>query len=101
MPLFREAARNKVDLHFNELAKSNPHRDAARQSKRLAAQRLLAGQSVTSLDVEASLRGITSQDLAQLILSKPDELQERENARQQLFVKIAAASTPQELDGII
>jgi hypothetical protein len=101
MPLFREAARNKVDLHFSELAKSNPHRDAARQSKRLAAQRLLAGQAITSLDVEAALRGMSSTDLAQLILSKPDDLQDRENTRQQMFKRIASASTPQELDEII
>lgn len=100
MPLFREAAKNKVDFHFNELAKSGLHRDAARQQKRLAAQRLLAGQDVTSLDVEAAARGISPQQLAQLVLSKPDELQDREDNRQRLFAAIAAAKTPQELDAI-
>jgi hypothetical protein len=100
MPLFREAAKSKVDLHFSELAKSNPHRDAARQRKRIAAQQLLAGQPVTSLDFEASLRRISSEELAQLVLSKPDELQDRENNRQQLLIKISTANTPQELDEI-
>jgi hypothetical protein len=99
MPHLRERARWRVDAQFN--AQAMPHRDAARAAKRAAAKRVLAGESEASLDEEAALRAVTALELAALILSKPDELQEREIKRQRLLKAIADAATPAGLDAAL
>jgi hypothetical protein len=101
MPLLRIAARDKVDMAFNADAQRHLHRNAAHVAKRAAAQRLLAGEPVTALDEEAALRGLSSADLARLILTKPDEIMEREVCRQRVFAAIAQAATPAALDDIV
>jgi hypothetical protein len=101
MPLLRIAARDRVDLWFNDVAGRALHRDAAHVAKRAAAQRIVAGETLTALDEEAALRGLSSADLARLILSKPDEIMDREVGRQRVFAAIAQAATPAALDDIV
>jgi len=52
------------------------------------------------LKPEADLRGMTVEALSALILTKPDDLAEREAQRVTLKLRIRAAATPQELDSI-
>jgi hypothetical protein len=101
MPVLRIAARDKVDIWFNDVAQRHLHRNAAHVAKRAAAERLLAGETMTALDEEAALRGLSSADLARLILSKPDEILAREACRQRVFAAIAQAATPAALDDIV
>jgi hypothetical protein len=101
MPVLRIAARDKVDMMFNDLAQRTLHRDAARAAKRLAAERLLGGESIATLDAEAALRGISPVELALIIADKTDELQGREDRRQRIFKAIEEAATPQALDDLI
>ncbi|WP_370095748.1 hypothetical protein [Bradyrhizobium yuanmingense] len=101
MPVLRLAARDKIDLHLSEQAQHRAHRELAHAAKRVAAQQLLAGEPNTDLDFEASLRGITPLELAQVIVSKPNTLMQRENQRQAAFAEIAAATLPAQLDAIV
>lgn len=106
MAILRLNARDLVDNYFNSI--HSTHKEAARTAKRVAASQFVinidhSGGVKTvpsSLDHEAALRGLSTYGLAQLILSKPDEVQQREDRRQSLFAAIERAATPQELDAI-
>lgn len=97
MATLRLSARAKVDNYFNMVFST--HKEAARAAKRVAATQFVAGQ-LSPLDYEAGVRGISTADLAKLILSKPDEVQQREDRRQSLFAAIGKAATPEDLDAI-
>ena len=49
----------------------------------------------------AKLEGCSVKELAEKIISKPDVLMEKENARRKLILKVRAAQTPQELETIM
>ena len=97
MPALRAVAVTKINATFNTLAA--PHIDAAHAEKRKAAA---AGAPYPDwFTAEATLRGITPEALAVLIADKPDNIGERELARQQALAAIAAATSPAELDAIV
>lgn len=98
MPAIRKAAMATVDGAFNHLALENLHRDHAHASKRVVAA---AGTVTPELAAEAEARGISPDDLATLILSKPDNQASRELARQKVMLSIERAATPAEIDGIL
>ena len=95
MPALRQAAEDRIDAAFNMMAAQVSHIDAAHAQKRAWAANL-----DPRLKPEADLRGVTVEALSALILSKPDDLAEREAQRVALKLRIRAAATPQELDAI-
>jgi hypothetical protein len=95
MPALRQAAEDSLDVAFNAMAAQAAHLDAAHAQKRQ-----WAATKDPRLKPEADLRGMTVEDLAALILTKPDELGAREAQRVALKLRIRAATTPQELDAI-
>jgi hypothetical protein len=95
MPALREAKKERVNAAFNEWAASTAHVDQAHAQKREWAK-----ARDPRLQAEADLRGMTLDDLAALILSKPDELAAREAKRIAIMVKIDKATTPAELEAI-
>lgn len=102
MPAIRKAAMATVDGIFNQLAHEHLHRDHAHASKRSIAGLVVAGGAPTpEFTAEATARGATPTDLANLILSKPDGHAGRELVRQKMMLKIECASTPAEIDGIL
>lgn len=101
MRIHRDEARGKVDSYFSDLLKQQLHRDTIHAEKRKAAERLLNGEQHALLDPEAQLRGMTAIDLARLIVSKPNDLFDRENRRQTIFKTIEQAADPQALDDIL
>ena len=95
MPALRQAAEDRFDAAFNAMATQVAHVDAAHAQKRL-----WAATNDPRLKPEADLRGMTVEALSALILTKSDELAEREARRVALKLRIRAAATPQELDAI-
>jgi hypothetical protein len=95
MPFLRQAMKDRVNAGFSTSAASTLHADQAHTQKRAWAE-----VQDQRLKPEADLRGISVADLAALILSKPDTIAERELRRQQIMMRIEAATTPQELDQI-
>lgn len=93
MPAKRQARKDKVNAAFNALAAS--HVAQAHAAKRRWAETL-----DERLKPEADLRGITLEELAALILSKPDVFAERELERQKIMMAIEATQTPDELDNL-
>lgn len=98
MPAERARAVNKVNAYFNSLAR--PHLDAAHAMKRQVASEPISGAPAWFIQ-EADMRGITPTDLADLVLSKPDTLAERELARQCALRAIDAARTPADLSRVV
>ena len=73
MPALRQAAEDRFDAAFNAMAAQMAHVDAAHAQKRQ-----WAATNDPRLEPEANVRGMTVEALAALILTKPDELAERE-----------------------
>jgi hypothetical protein len=95
MPVLREAKKERVNAAFNDWAASTAHVDQAHAQKRE-----WASARDPRLQAEADLRGMTLDQLAALILSKPDELAAREAKRIAVMLKIDRATTPAELEAI-
>lgn len=102
MTTLRESAIKKVNEHFNVLSAQNLHKDRARAQKRELAKRALSGaDTFTLLEVEARIRNISAEDLANIIVSKPDDLYEREIQRQRVFKEIEETVSPDDIDVIL
>lgn len=101
MPALREDAKAKVTRWFNREAAAMAHQDAAYAAKRSAAARLFAGEPSDQLSAEATLRGMSAEDLARDILAKPDTVAEREARRQVVLAAIRSAATPQQLKQVM
>ncbi|NEV75646.1 hypothetical protein DYI24_01120 [Rhodopseudomonas sp. BR0C11] len=101
MPALREDAKAKVTRFFNREAAAMTHQDAAYAAKRAAAARMQVGEASEQLVAEAALRGISAEDLAREILSKPDTVAEREHRRQTVLAAIRSAATPQQLKQVM
>lgn len=95
MPAMRATKIDQVNAACNDMALQNAHRDVAHAQKRQ-----WAATNDARLQPEADLRGLTVEELAALILSKPDEPAARELRRQTKLAAIAASKTPAELDAI-
>lgn len=95
MPSLRKAKVDQINKAFSAIAALSLHQDQAHAQKREWAATL-----DDRLKPESDLRGTTVADLAALILTKPDDIAEREARRQRLLAAIAAAKTPTELDAI-
>ena len=95
MPLLRQAKKDRVNAGFNDVAASAAHVEQAHAQKREWAR-----ARDPRLQAEADLRGMTLDELAALILTKPDELAAREALRIAIMVKIDKATTPAELEAI-
>ncbi|WBU27600.1 hypothetical protein OOZ54_12935 [Rhodopseudomonas palustris] len=101
MPALREDAKARVTRFINREAIEMTHQDVAYTAKRAAAARLLAGEPSEQLCTEAALRGMSAEDLARDILSKPDTVKERESRRQAVLAAIRSAATPQQLKQVM
>ena len=99
MPALREARKAAVNENFSKIAATNLQRDMAHAAKRIEAQAIVGG-AVASAEfaAEAELRGITPLELANVVLSKPNEAAQRELRRQQIHALIEAAKTEPELN---
>lgn len=98
----RAHAEFRVNERFNQMAES--HRDAAHKSKRGTAVAVMAGATLHEdhpFSQEAALRGLPVDEHARDIIAKPDNVQVRELKRQQIMRRIADATTPAELDGLL
>jgi hypothetical protein len=95
MPALRQAAEDRVDAAFNAMRAQVSHVEAAHAQKRL-----WAATCDPRLKPEADLRAMTVEQLAEVILTKPDELAAREARRIALKLRIRFAATPQDLDAI-
>ena len=95
MPALRQAKKDRVNAAFNDVAARAAHVDQAHAQKRKWAR-----ARDPRLRAEADLRGMTLEQLAATILSKPDELAAREAQRIAIMVKIDRARTPAELEAI-
>ncbi len=93
MPALKAERKLRVNDAFGKIG--NQHLDQAYAQKREWAK-----TEDERLSVEADLRGITTKELAKLILSKPDTIAVREEQRQRILAKIEKAKTPAELESI-
>lgn len=93
LPMAKASRKTKVNAAFNITA--TPHLDAAYAQKRLWAE-----HDVSKLETEAQMRGMTAEALAEVILSKPDTIAERELQRQRIMKRIDEATSLQELENV-
>jgi len=100
MPVLRDHAAHKVNQHFNALAHDNLHRDHAHAHKRLHAAAIMTLDEAPSAEfkTEASLRGVSVDEFARNVLTKPNHAARRELSRQRLLLRVAAISIPAELE---
>lgn len=99
MPTLRQAAKDRISQRYD--AQAQPHRDAAYARKKQIATEIMAGGQVPhDFSHEAELRKLTVQRLAQIILSKPDSIGDRELNRQKEIAAVDAMS-PEQLKTII
>lgn len=102
-PQRKAAAVAAVNAHFGSTAAAAAMRESAWVRKRDIARRH-SNERTYDFEMEARLRGLSSDELADLILSKPDPTalaDARELQRQTALIAIDAAKTPAELDAII
>lgn len=93
--LERAELRTKVHFHPDTM-------DLIHMHKRTMAHQVLAGAlSSAEFQQAAVVEGVTVETLAETIVSKPDSLMEKENARRALVVKLRQAKTGAELDQIL
>lgn len=102
MPKRAAAAVEQINAHFAVAA--NPL-DEIHARKREIAIAVKAGTSPPdAFAQEAGLRGVTVEQLADLVLSKPCPVtaaDERELNRQKLLLAVAAAKTPAAIDSVL
>lgn len=90
-------AERRINFH-----KAVSAQDLAHDRKRQLAKAVMAGSSPTlEFEQAARIEGKTPQELAALIMSKPDVMMQRENSRRELVMKVRAAKTPEELQNIL
>lgn len=76
--------------------------DIAHDRKRTLAAAVLAGASPTpEFEKSAAIEGLTIIAFASLVVSKPDELMDKENRRRALIVQVRNAKTVDELNAIL
>jgi hypothetical protein len=96
MPMAREAKKAAVNRSFSAVATQDLHRDLAHMMKAQWAK-----SDRAKLKAEADLRGITVNELADLVLTKSaDAIADRELRRQEIMKRIEAAQSPADLDAI-
>ncbi len=103
MAPMRALATGKVNDYYNRLAQGLLHKEKAYPEKRAAAETLLSGGTATDeLIAEAALAGMSVEELAHTIVSKPIvSVAQRELERQQNMHKIATIRTPKELEDML
>lgn len=69
--------------------------------KRMEAEQVRAGGVSSLLSAEAEIRGVTVMDLAETILSKPDELAEGELNRQRAVAALLATESVPEIEAMV
>lgn len=103
MPMLRIAAIARINEHFNRRSHELSHIDHAHGRKRHVAAAVRAGEPIDDAHPfvkEAEMRGLSLEDFAALVASKPDNISEREWKRQQAIHKIEQADTPSAIDDI-
>jgi hypothetical protein len=101
--MLRIVAVARVNEHFNRRSHELSHIDHAHGRKRHVAAAVRAGEPIDGAHPffkEAEMRGLSLEDFAALIASKPDNISERELKRQQVIQQIEQADTPAALDAI-
>jgi hypothetical protein len=101
MLALRQAAEDKIEGIFNVEASLNIHRDQEHAAKRQAAKAQLNGEKSDHLEAEAKMTGTRADDLARVILSKPNNVLERGLRRRQALVAVRTANSPAEIDRVL
>lgn len=101
--VLRAIASNKVNRAFSLEASQNAHKALAYPEKRASAEAVLSGGAPSAEFVaEAALRGLSLEEMAQLVISKPvPTIAQRELDRQKLMFQIEASEDPSELEAIV
>ncbi len=92
-----ERAEQRVNLHFHPQGV-----DFAHDRKRAMSRTIVAGgEPAPEFTEAAAIEGLDVLELAELILSKPDAVMVRENARRTAIVELRAAKSIDELEQIL
>jgi hypothetical protein len=99
------SAQESINAHFASVGAQSAAIDAIHTRKREIAADVKAGQAAPdAFQQEAELRGVTADDLADLILSKPCPIvaaDERELQRQRILLAVEAAKTPADIEAAL
>ena len=102
MPALRQGAENKINEHFSRLASLSVQQEQEHSIKRAEAQRVATGQQASvEFAGAAALEGLSINDLANLVLGKPDEVMTRANTRRTLILAVRKTTVPSELEQIL
>lgn len=91
----------RAEFYVNTSWAPRPQDLAHDRKRRLAEQATAGGKVSPEFAAAAELEGMTTFELAALILSKPDALMERENRRRAIIVALRAATSRAEIDQIL
>jgi hypothetical protein len=101
MVALRKTAEDKIEGIINAEASLNLYRDQEHAAKRLAAKAVISGDASHHLQAEAEMTGTTVEELARVILSKPDNVLERGLRRRKALMAVRHAKTPAEIDAVL
>lgn len=99
-PEFRKKAVDKINEKFTVAS----FRDMAHARKRETAQAITNGASLSGdhpFVVEATLRGLTTDEFAANIVTKGDNIQQREMHRQRFLITVENAKTVKEIEEVL
>lgn len=98
----RRKAEEQINQYFAIEYAQNAHVYAAHERKRRIAESVLAGNGCPQEFVEeARLSGVSPQDLARTIVSKPDEFLERELKRRKLILAARKCRDQADIDELL
>lgn len=104
MPALREVAETRANAHFNAVAAGSAQQDQEHKRKREIAQDVLenGGQSAPeAFQAEAQLMGMSVEELASVIIGKPDAVLERGLQRRTLILSIRSAKDPAHISALL
>lgn len=104
MPALREVAETRANAHFNAVAAGSAQQDQEHKRKREIAQDVMenGGQSVPeAFQAEANLMGLSVEELAAIIIGKPDAVIERGLQRRSLILSIRSATSPAQITALL
>lgn len=99
---FSALAQDAVNTFFNRQANVMIQRDQEHSAKRVIAKIVLAGGDATAeFTSEATLTGVTIQELATTVLAKPDEVMARALLRRTAIIGIRNASSVDQIKTVL
>ena len=104
MPEIKADAEQKINSHFMVISSLSVHLDAEHALKRQISEMIAADENYEppqEFKDEANLIGISTGDLAKIVLAKPNNVMARGLERRSAIISVRNASTPEQVDSVL